>query len=324
LLLLRPPLAKAFKPIAMGSFTYSSTPPTQAALVLTFRFFAEDKATERTAGGDMLEDAAYVLGHSEEELQRLQLQARCLEGPTHRLITECGIKPGMHVLDFGTGAGDVALLVAQTVGSNGSVVGVDQEERSVRLSEQRAAAGGLLNATFAVGGDDSLAQHGAFDAAIGRLVLVHQPDAGATIRRIAEVVKPGGVVAFLEWSGFDGSQTPPERKLIIALCRTMGRLMGALPGNGIADRFVPCFLDAGLGEPRILREAPVVGSPELFLQWGVATYKAFLPTMERLGIVDAAIGDPETLIERLLAEARDHSGQFVTPIYAGAWATKQR
>ena len=241
----------------------------------------------------MLEEAAYVLGHSEEELRRLQLQARCLEGPTHRLITECGIKPGMHVLDFGTGAGDVALLFAQTVGER-HVVGVDQEERSVRLSEQRAAAGGLLNATFAVGGDDSLAQHGVFDAAIGRLVLVHQPDAGATIRRIAEVVKPGGVVAFLEWSSFDESQTPPERKLIIALCRTMGRLMGALPGNGIADRFVPCFLDAGLEEPRILREAPVVGSPELFLQWGVGTYKASLPTMERLGIVDPAVGDPET------------------------------
>ena len=30
----------------------------------------------------MLENAAYVLGHSEEELQRLQLQARFLEGPT--------------------------------------------------------------------------------------------------------------------------------------------------------------------------------------------------------------------------------------------------
>jgi hypothetical protein len=100
--------------------------------------------------------------------------------------------------------------------------------------------------------------------------------------------------------------------------------MGALPGNGIADRFVPCFLDAGLGKPRILREASVVGSPELFLQWGVGTYKAFLPTMERLGIVDPAVADPETLIDRLLVEARDHPGQFVTPIYAGAWATKQR
>ena len=115
-------------------------------------------------------------------------------------------------------------------------------------------------------------------------------------------------MAFLESSSFDESQTPPERKLIIALCRTIGRLMAALPGNGIADRFVPCFLDAGLGEPQILREAPVVGSPELFLQWGVATYKAFLPTMERLGIVDPAIGDPETLIERLLVEAQRSFG----------------
>ena len=100
--------------------------------MVAFLVFAEEKATKRTIGADMPEEAAYVLGHSEEELQRLQLQARCLEGPTHRLITECGIKPGMHVLDFGTGAGDVALLVAQAVGPSGAVVGVDQEERSVR------------------------------------------------------------------------------------------------------------------------------------------------------------------------------------------------
>jgi 2-polyprenyl-3-methyl-5-hydroxy-6-metoxy-1,4-benzoquinol methylase len=306
----------------MGSFTYSPTNRPSGSILIGRR---RDKGEEEQNRGeaDMPEEAAYVLGHSEEELQRLQLQARCLEGPTRRLITECGIKTGMRVLDFGTGAGDVALLVAQAVGSSGAVVGVDQEERSVRLSQQRAAAAGLRNATFAIGGDESLAQHGPFDAAIGRLVLVHQPDAGATIRRIAEVVKPGGVVAFLEPSGFDESQTPPERKLIIALCRSVGRLMAALPGSGIADRFVPCFLDAGLGEPRVFREAPVVGSPELFLQWGVGTYKAFLPTMERLGIIDPAVGDPETLIERLAAEARNHSGQFVTPIYAGAWAAKQ-
>jgi hypothetical protein len=43
-----------------------------------------------------------------------------------------------------------------------------------------------------------------------------------------------------------------------------------------------------------------------------------------LGIVDPVIGDPETLIERLFLEAREHPGPFPTPIYAGAWATKQR
>ena len=33
----------------------------------------------------MPEEAGYVLGHSEEELQCLQLQAGCLEDLTHRL-----------------------------------------------------------------------------------------------------------------------------------------------------------------------------------------------------------------------------------------------
>ena len=63
-------------------------------------------------------------------------------------------------------------------------------------------------------------------------------------------------MAFLEPSGFDESQTPPERKLIIALCRSIGRLMAALPGSGIADRFVPCFLDAGLESREYLGKRP--------------------------------------------------------------------
>ena len=37
---------------------------------------------------------------SESELERLQLQARCLEGLTRRLIRESGIRAGMRVLDL--------------------------------------------------------------------------------------------------------------------------------------------------------------------------------------------------------------------------------
>ena len=42
----------------------------------------------------------YLLGHADRELERLQLQARCLEGLYGRLIKECGIEPGMRVLDL--------------------------------------------------------------------------------------------------------------------------------------------------------------------------------------------------------------------------------
>ena len=60
----------------------------------------------------MTDGSVYAPG-SEEELERLQLQARCLEGLTRRLVRECGIGPGMRVLDIGAGPGDVAFLVAR-------------------------------------------------------------------------------------------------------------------------------------------------------------------------------------------------------------------
>ena len=52
----------------------------------------------------MLAANEYLLGHADPELERLQLQARCLEGLTRRLIKECGIEPGMRVLDLGSPA----------------------------------------------------------------------------------------------------------------------------------------------------------------------------------------------------------------------------
>jgi ubiquinone/menaquinone biosynthesis C-methylase UbiE len=108
---------------------------------------------------------------SDLELERLQLQARCFENITRRLIRESGIGPGMRVLDLGAGPGDVAFLVAEAVGPTGSVVGVDREERSVALARRRVAEAGYSNVAFTVAGDDALPGDAPFDAAIGRVLL---------------------------------------------------------------------------------------------------------------------------------------------------------
>jgi len=65
----------------------------------------------------------YVLGHSEPEIRRLQTQAAILRPISERLLQSAGIRPGMRVLDLGTGAGDVAMLAAELVGPLGCVVG---------------------------------------------------------------------------------------------------------------------------------------------------------------------------------------------------------
>jgi ubiquinone/menaquinone biosynthesis C-methylase UbiE len=93
----------------------------------------------------------YQLGSDAAELERLDLQGRLL-APATRMILRCaGPGLGMRVLDLGCGAGDVAFVAAELVGSTGEIVGVDQSVDSVSRATARASERGLSNTRFVVG-----------------------------------------------------------------------------------------------------------------------------------------------------------------------------
>ena len=74
----------------------------------------------------------YILGRSDAETRRLIVQHQ-LYGPfTRQFLTASGITAGMKVLDVGSGAGDVALLLAELVGPQGRVVGVEPPKMAAR------------------------------------------------------------------------------------------------------------------------------------------------------------------------------------------------
>lgn len=73
----------------------------------------------------MAASGRYVLGHTEAELKRLTTQARLIDPITRRFLVSAGVVPGMRVLDVGSGAGDLAILLAAMVGPEGEVVGSD-------------------------------------------------------------------------------------------------------------------------------------------------------------------------------------------------------
>src|SRR5215510_12318744 len=93
----------------------------------------------------MSQTTDYVLGHSDFEIERLQIQAAVLANITRRLIRECNVQPGMRVLDIGCGAGDVSMLLAEAVGPSGLVVAIDREARAVETARSRAEAAGHRN-----------------------------------------------------------------------------------------------------------------------------------------------------------------------------------
>jgi tRNA A58 N-methylase Trm61 len=97
------------------------------------------------------EDPGYVMGRTEHETQRLRRQGQ-LYGPlTRRLLVAAGVGLGMRILDVGSGAGDVALLLADLVGPTGSVVGIDTNAEILAVARQRVLALGWTNVSFVTG-----------------------------------------------------------------------------------------------------------------------------------------------------------------------------
>jgi ubiquinone/menaquinone biosynthesis C-methylase UbiE len=91
----------------------------------------------------------YALGSDEAEIGRLDAQAT-MSAPATRLLLRAGgrISPGMRVLDLGTGLGHVAFELADLVGQQGTVVGIDQSTRLLEIAEHRRIKAGIDNVTF--------------------------------------------------------------------------------------------------------------------------------------------------------------------------------
>lgn len=285
----------------------------------------DEGGTRRTNPAVGVAGDAYAMGRSEAETERLIRQSGFYAPFTRRLFEQAGLGPGMRVLDVGTGAGDVALMVAEIVGESGSVVGVDHNPEVLETARARALQAGSTNATFVEGDAGALELNGGFDAAVGRLVLMHQPDPAGTLRSVAAMVRGGGIVAFQEYNVTSRSMVafPPTPLWEDAL----GWIAAALERAGVETemgfKLRPAFLEAGLPEPRMELNAPVGGGP----RWGgyefaAGTLRTLLPLVERFGMATAEEVGVDTLAERLREEMGASGGVGKPPEMVSAWAPR--
>jgi ubiquinone/menaquinone biosynthesis C-methylase UbiE len=196
----------------------------------------------------MTSKVPYILGHSESELRRLMRQSAMLSPITRRLLGDAGLSRDMRVLDVGCGTGDVSMLAADIVGSGGVVVGIDRSKEAIALARERAQAAGYDNIEFHESTAEAFNARDPFDFAVGRYVVVHQPDPAAFIRTVATHVRPGGVVAFHEVAAHDiHSLTEPPNPLfsqVFAWVNTA--FQSVLPHPDAGPRIVEHFHNAGV------------------------------------------------------------------------------
>ena len=264
------------------------------------------------------------MGRSDSETDRLIEQSQLYDDVTRRFLLRSGISEGMKVLDVGSGAGDVALTVADFVGSDGTVIGVDLNAEILETAKTRADAAGFTNIEFIAGDTRTLELLNDFDAVVGRLVLMYMADPADALKHLAAHVGSGGIVAFQEvdFSPYSVA-VHPETPLINDLIkwgRTVFERSGAHVEMGM--QLYKAYVDAGLPEPTLHFEAPL-GGPENWpgFEYLENSFRSILPLIEAYEIATADEIGVDTLAARIQAEVAASKRPIMLPPHVTAYAT---
>jgi len=263
--------------------------------------------------------SGYVLGYSDAEQDRLIRQATLLAPITERLFREAGIGAGCHVLDIGSGMGDVAIIAARLVGASGEVLGVERNASFVARARERVAAIGFRNVTFIQADANGLAIKGPFDAVVGRLVLNHNPDPVVMLRSVTQLLIPGGVLAFQELAASPALAVAaglPLWSRVVTPIQDMIHMSGTNPDAGLALSQI--FQDAGFPGPHTHLDVPFtqdasIAQLEVDLLRSLAGHH---------GASLADLGDLETLVKRIHTEAVSARSAIGFTAVVSAWSRK--
>lgn len=182
------------------------------------------------------------------------------------LVSRLDVDEGDRVLDVATGTGAVAIELARRTSAR--IVGIDQSPQMLAAARERVARAGLGDRIELVEGRaESLSfADGSFSALSFTYLLRYVVDPAATMRELARVVRPGGIVASLEfavpgrplprlaWELYVRAGLPLAGALIDPGWGEVGRFLGPsirgyYSGGGL-ERTLDCWHRAGIGELR--------------------------------------------------------------------------
>jgi ubiquinone/menaquinone biosynthesis C-methylase UbiE len=125
-----------------------------------------------------------------------------VDGLTHHseaVFPTLPVKNGDRVLDIGCGFGDTAIKLAQRVGPEGTVVGLDCCDAFLEYGRRDAARLGLKNISFVNG--DALRDkfEPKYDFVFSRFGTMFFANPVAGLRNMRTALKPGGIMTHIVW-----------------------------------------------------------------------------------------------------------------------------
>lgn len=190
------------------------------------------------------------------------------------------------MLDVCCGSEASALPAAESVGSTGSVTGVDLAENLLELARAKAKQRGLENIDFQTGDLTNLPfEEGSFDAVVCVFGIFFVPDMEGALRELKRVLRTGGRLAITTWGPrlFEPANTAfwnSVRSVRADLYK------GFNPWDRIAEpaELRSLFMAAGLPEVEIVAEAgsQPLNSPDDW--WAMILGSGYRGTVDQLSV----------------------------------------
>lgn len=137
-----------------------------------------------------------------------------------KIIIQFGISPGLHVADFGAGAGYYSLLLAAKVGESGKVFAIDVHKDMVRRLAREAVSKGLPNLESTWGDLEKEAGSGLTEHSVDAVIVANSlfaiEDKKALVKEIKRVLRKKGRVLLVEWSDSFAGMGPHQNHVISA------------------------------------------------------------------------------------------------------------
>ncbi len=238
----------------------------------------------------------YVIRGGQLGYERLTVLARSWQPTTSALFDRVQLGPGMRCLDLGCGSGDVTFEMAERVGPDGSVTGVDMDMVKLGLARRAAATQGLLNVEFRQMNVYEFAESDAYDLVYARFVLQHLSRPVDVLRAMWAAVRVGGVLV-VEDADFEGSFCDPPHNGFAFWVEAYQRVLERHGGDPLMGRKLHrYFTDAGIPEPsvgvvqnvhrtgeaKMLPHSTVEATAEAIVAEGVATAEQVREALEGL------------------------------------------
>jgi SAM-dependent methyltransferase len=142
----------------------------------------------------------YALRLSDSELARYRMMAQRARRREADLWALAGLVPGAQVADVGCGPGAILMAVAEAIGPDGQVIGVDADAHALQAAKALITSAALTNAAVHTGrAEDTGLPETGFDVVLLRHVLAHNGKAEQPIvDHVARLLRPGGNLYLLD------------------------------------------------------------------------------------------------------------------------------